>query len=357
MTTFEARSGFRVLALDGGGVRGYYTAVLLGRIAAHFSSSVGEGGAGHDIGKAFDLVVATSTGAILACTLCAGLPIERVTSLYRRQGPAIFPHPSQITWTNLLWCMRHWRKPSGNAEELRASLAAEFGCETLGELHARRGAALTIAATDLDTLRPRLFRTPHVVHHDGSVPLVDACMASCAAPIVLPPAEFAAPGSGCAGEVLGDGGLWANNPAIVALLEATAMAKPQQEIQLLSISTCPSVGRTRPRRNDRHTGLGYWSNGLRLMHNGLDAQSVAVAGMVPAIVRELKHPARVVRLLDPVLQPGEADELRIDNTTPRAFEAMEDLAMRAARLNIDHANENPSGDFSLLRDLFGTAVA
>jgi uncharacterized protein len=351
MTEFDARPEFRVLALDGGGIRGYYTAVLLGHLASYFSGARADG-VSLDIGRSFDLVVATSTGAILACSLCAGLPIERVIALYRRKGPEIFPYPAPIAWTSLLWCIRHWRKPSGNPAALRSALEGEFGSETLGELYLRRGTALTIQATDLDRLRARIFRTPHDAQHDGGALLVDVCMASCAAPILFAPVEINAIGATRAREVLGDGGLWANNPAIVALFEALAMAGPQQEIQVLSVSTCPSVGRTQQRRDRRHKGLGYWSSGMRLMHCGLDAQSIATAEVAQELVRVLKHPARVIRLVDPVLQPWEADELRIDNATSRAFDVMEDLAARAARLNIDRANGSSPGEFSLLQDFF-----
>jgi len=352
MTELDATPGFRVLALDGGGIRGYYTAILLRRLAAHFAGPAYASDNAPDIGKAFDLVVATSTGAILACTLCAGLPIERIISLYRDRGPAIFPSPSPITWTNLLWSVLHWRKPSADAAALRVALEDEFGGETLGELYRRRGTALTIAATDLDTLRPRTFRTPHVAEHDGSALLADVCMASCAAPILFSPAEIATTGSARASEVLGDGGLWANNPVIVALLEAAAMAGPQQEIQVLSMSTCPSVGRTQRRQDRGHKGLGYWSNGMRLLHNGLDAQSIATAELAQALVRRLRFRARVLRVADPVLQPAEADLLRIDNAAPRAFDVMEDLAVRAARLNIDRANDSSNGELPLLQELF-----
>ena len=91
---------------------------------------------------------------------------------------------------------------------------------------------------------------------------------------------------------------------------------------------------------------------MRLMHCGLDAQSITTAEVAQSLVRLLKHPARVVRLVDPVLQPGEADELRIDNATSRGFAVMEDLAARAARLNIDRANGSSPGEFSLLQDFF-----
>ena len=79
---------FRVLSLDGGGMRGLYTASVLSTLAQRFSPSNQL-----DIGKGFNLIAGTSTGGILACALAAGVPIERVIDLYRNEGPAIFRDP------------------------------------------------------------------------------------------------------------------------------------------------------------------------------------------------------------------------------------------------------------------------
>ena len=65
---------FRVLALDGGGMRGLYSATLLQVLAKRFNREFHD--KEPDVGKAFDLICGTSTGAILACALAAGIPLE-----------------------------------------------------------------------------------------------------------------------------------------------------------------------------------------------------------------------------------------------------------------------------------------
>ena len=62
---------FRVLSIDGGGMRGLYTAAYLSSLVQRYSVTRGE--AGLDIGKGFDLITGTSTGAIIACGLAAGV--------------------------------------------------------------------------------------------------------------------------------------------------------------------------------------------------------------------------------------------------------------------------------------------
>src|SRR5262245_15807132 len=79
----------RVLSLDGGGMRGTYAATYLACIARGFAERrrVGE----LDVGAAFDLIVGTSVGGIVACALAAGVPLGEVIELFRVHGPRIFP--------------------------------------------------------------------------------------------------------------------------------------------------------------------------------------------------------------------------------------------------------------------------
>src|SRR5580658_11200872 len=82
---------FRVLSLDGGGMRGTYTATYLDRVAATFAKR--RGVSALDIGGAFDLIVGTSTGGIIACALVAGVPLSEIVALYSQHGQAIFSRP------------------------------------------------------------------------------------------------------------------------------------------------------------------------------------------------------------------------------------------------------------------------
>ena len=78
---------FRVLTLDGGGMRGVYTSTYLGELADAFARK--RRVAALDVGKGFDLIAGTSTGGIVACALASGIPLRDVVSLYKERGRAI----------------------------------------------------------------------------------------------------------------------------------------------------------------------------------------------------------------------------------------------------------------------------
>jgi predicted acylesterase/phospholipase RssA len=330
---------YRVLSLDGGGIRGYYAAVLLSLLARHYAGAPGSMQGTPDPGVRFDLVCGTSVGAILACAVAAGVPTERVAALFRDEGPRIFRRPSPIDWRRLWWCARHWRAPSADASALRSALERVLGTETLAEVHRRRGIALCLVATDLVQCRLRLFRTPHAAPVDADVTLVDACMASAAAPILFAPVSHMG-GDRRAGELLCDGGLGAGNPLSIALREALAAADAHAAIHLLSIGTGSPMGLE---FGGGRKALGYWIGGLRLMQMSLDVQSRAAVDDVRALVPWLARATRMVRLLDPPMVPAEAAVLRMDNPAPEAFEIMDRLAAAAATSNIAGADRGGSG--------------
>ena len=99
---------FKILALDGGGLRGTFTAAVL----AKWDDMIKSGG-GNDIVKNFDLIAGTSTGAILAIGLAVGVtPLEMLT-FYRTEGPRIFPKDRRL---------RHWLKSKHESSTLRSTL-------------------------------------------------------------------------------------------------------------------------------------------------------------------------------------------------------------------------------------------
>lgn len=75
-------SMFKILSLDGGGVRGAYTASALASLQSKMQTPLAD----H-----FDLIVGTSTGGIIAIGLGLGIPPARLVEFYRSKGKEIFP--------------------------------------------------------------------------------------------------------------------------------------------------------------------------------------------------------------------------------------------------------------------------
>jgi len=106
---------FRILALDGGGIKGTFTAAVL----AAWEKDIGQRVCEH-----FDLITGTSTGGILAIGLGLGLPAERVLQFYRDQGPRIFP-VTRFT-RRFRHTIRQFFRPKFSQAVLWAALADAF---------------------------------------------------------------------------------------------------------------------------------------------------------------------------------------------------------------------------------------
>ena len=78
----------RILAIDGGGVRGIIPALALEAL---------EAATGRPARESFDFLAGTSTGAVIAGAVAAGIPAERIVSLYRRRGPELFQRRSSAS--------------------------------------------------------------------------------------------------------------------------------------------------------------------------------------------------------------------------------------------------------------------
>src|ERR1700681_3276796 len=91
---------FRILSIDGGGIRGIYPAAILAGLEQRFLG-------GRSIASCFDLVAGTSTGGIIGLGLGAGLTAANLLDLYVSQGNEIFPAPSD----SLLGRAKTWWRP------------------------------------------------------------------------------------------------------------------------------------------------------------------------------------------------------------------------------------------------------
>lgn len=352
---------YRVLSIDGGGVRGLYTACLLHGLAQRVARTTGQTTEKNlDIGNAFDMIVGTSTGAILATALAAGRPLEEVIDLYKSKAKEIFPSPTPPSSSKAKlykWIWKHKSTTSGSASKLRSALTDVLGTETVGEMFSRRNISLCVPTIDAETQKAWVFKTPHDqennrLQRDNNYKLVDVCMSSASAPIVLPLHKVSDPNSSSQNSNwFVDGGLWANNPVMVALVEALSFAPKDASIELISVSTCPPF--KAPPVEDKYAerGILAWKAGLGIVEMGLDAQSSAYSYMAKALTDHMNGRIRYIRLSDPSVDENISRELTLDNPSDKALEALVKLASRAVDQNMSEAT---TGDKSkaLIIDMF-----
>ncbi|MCP3022768.1 CBASS cGAMP-activated phospholipase [Cupriavidus basilensis] len=348
MTCSEGDSGsskpYRVLSLDGGGIRGLYTALLLKGLSNRFAANQRLAAtASYDLGAQFDLVVGTSTGAILATALAAGVPLERVIELYRQKARTIFTDPAGEGVRAGWWAVRHLRRAANDPSPLEDALSAVLGEETVAQMYARRGIALCVPSVNVETNKSWVFKTPHDkrtnrLNRDNDYRLVDVCMASTAAPMVLPLRGIASPGDK-EGAVnwFTDGGLWANNPSLVAMTEALSMSEPGQPIELMSVSTCPPFKGCTITEAGANRGTIGWQAGVGIVQVALDAQSYAYDYVTRTVAQHTGRDVGYVRLIDADVPAADAVHLALDNPSPNALDLLSRLARDAVDLNMSAA--------------------
>jgi len=349
---------FRVLTLDGGGMRGLYTAHLLRALSRLFDCNFAT--MDPDIGASFNLICGTSTGAILACGLAAGVPISTICDFYVKKGPQIFTKPKPINNGMLLslWLWRHLFRPAASHQVLQTSLEQVFGNQTLREVFEKRNIALCIPTIDAADYSSRVFKTPHSPdkQRDRNYTLSSVCMASTAAPVFFPLSRQNNPDN--EQEILHfvDGGLWANNPIMIGLTEALHLAPKTQEIEIVSVGTCDKPSGNPYTRQTPLWGLWQWQGGVKTLEMCLKAQSYGYANMAHFLAKsfsEYGRSVRVVRLDESMKSEEQYHSIGLDRADENAIRTLITLAEKdAARIHSTTLSGKTSPDYSIIDNIF-----
>ncbi len=203
----------RILSLDGGGAKGFYTLGVLKEI---------EGMLNCPLYKRFDIVFGTSTGAIIASLIALGYEVDEIHKLYTEQVPKVMKSMD----------------PHGKSEALAELADKVFGNATFEDVKTGIG----VVATKWVIERPMIFKGDVVQAHGRvgtfkpgfGVSIADAVQASCSAyPFFERKVVKTAAGDNV--ELI-DGGYSANNPTLYAIAEAViAMKKNRADLRVVSV--------------------------------------------------------------------------------------------------------------------------
>jgi patatin-like phospholipase/acyl hydrolase len=221
---------FRILSLDGGGLRGIIPVLVIKEI---------ERRTGKPITDMFDMIAGTSTGALIACGLSVSddgvnpkYKIADIEKIYTERGNDIFPKKK---WFNgFLSGVSALKNPKFKADGLQKVLEELLGEKRIADCFK----PIFVTTFDLYNNEALLFKYRQAIADPSrNARLIDICRATSAAPTYLPTYNFMYNDKK---RVCVDGGIYMNNPSIGALVEITKFHKEapynMEELSLSDIS-------------------------------------------------------------------------------------------------------------------------
>ncbi len=275
----------RILALDGGGIRGALSLGYLKRIedilrAKHNDPNL-------VLSDYFDLIGGTSTGAIIAAALAIGIDVNSIRALYQRLGGVVFDQQNILG--GFLW-------PKFSNTNLERELTTVFGDMELGSDKIKTGLCIVTKRADTRSTWP-LINHPNGKYFEPNrkILLRNALRASSAAPTYFAPEKLEVePGQQ---GIFVDGGIsMANNPALQLFLVATLNGFPfgwiptPKDLMLVSV------------------GTGFWST----KHSIEEVEKWGAVGQAKNIISMLMEDAAwhnqiLLQLLGKTVTPFEID--------------------------------------------------
>lgn len=256
---------FKILSIDGGGIKGVFPAKFL----ASLEDEIGEG----QIHKHFDLICGTSTGGIIALALSLGVPAKEILNLYQNNAKAIFGNRS--------WNI--FKKPFYSNKLLESLIKDIFKKYHSKDEDPRMVDALNKVKLLIPTYRllngdTQVIKTPHNgdLFTDKHIPMYMVAMATSAAPTYFNAYSnsFKRIDSDVVEDFSNkvDGGVFANNPSMLSVIEATTrLNKNLNDISLLSLGT--GQYKYEEAKSKKMWSVLYWLNKKRVIELFMQSQS------------------------------------------------------------------------------------
>ncbi|HUZ46744.1 MAG TPA: patatin-like phospholipase family protein [Terriglobia bacterium] len=278
----------RILSLDGGGAKGFYTLGVVAQVEAMLK--------GKPLCERFDLIFGTSTGAIIAALLSLGYKVEDILCLYRKHVPTIMKNSTS----------------RGRTRALDKLVGEVFGDKDFTQVRTGLG----IVATHWHLEKPMIFKSTVEQAHgrkDSFIPgfgctVGQAVRASCSAYPYFD-RYILTTGQGITVELF-DGGYCANNPTLYAIADAVkALGKAYSDLRVVSVG----VGMyPEPKHWVTPKCVAAWLaracigfTGLQLLQKTLDVNTTSMEQLRSILFNDIK----AVRINDTFQQPEMATDL------------------------------------------------
>lgn len=314
---------FKVLSIDGGGVKGVFVAKYLMIIESELKK---RSNGNVSIRNHFDLITGTSTGGLMAIAISLGISAEEIHNLYIDSAKGIFGNKRNI--------LRQFFDSSHSSKFLEKIIRDKFREYNKGKDPRLEDCKtdLCIPIYNLTTGEPSLLKTQNgkSSERDGQIPAFQVAMAAVAAP------TYFNPYTGVYSDLKGnqkqissivDGGIVTKNPALIAFLEATKVFnQPTSNLEILSIGT--GMRKLANETNNKRWGIHYWlfkDKRRRLFEMFTQGQSQQVIGYLNLMKKKVsKENSFVFDRVDTILRME--DDIAFDEYDNKKIIAFSNLA-------------------------------
>jgi len=304
---------FKILSIDGGGIKGLYSAKILQHFEEKFKVVLSD---------YFHLLCGTSTGGLIALAASLKISMSEVCQFYITEGPKIFPEYKKYKFWSWLFGQKitegdYKQMLSGGKfsdVNLKIALKKMFGERKIGDSHNY----LCIPSYSITEAEPWVFKYDHSnLERDNKAYYVDVALATSAAPTFFPLAEIPYYNN----TQFIDGGVWANNPTMVGLIEALrffvgAGNKPYKKIKILSISSLSITG-GKPVGLKRQRSFFDWKKDL--FETSLYGQSYFTDYFMNTMKAVTNIPIEYVRVPTADISKEQEDDIQLDVATEKAL--------------------------------------
>ncbi len=304
---------FKILSIDGGGIKGLYSASILASLELKTGKSITE----H-----FDMICGTSTGGLIAIGLANGMSAKSLVDLYMTKGSLIFPtsnnrfvrsfQNSYKSLKQIFFSNKHSVKP------LKRILEDLFEDKTMNDATN----LLCIPSFNLTNGQPKVFKksgSQTELFVDSTIKLVDIALATSAAPSYYPIHEHN-------NFLYTDGGVWANNPSLCGLLEAidyyVGEGKEFDDFSILSISSITTPNGWVSTSNKSKSIIG-WKE--KMFQTALDGQSYFTDYFLLKIVPKINPKGKYFRIKSPELSKAQMNVITMDRADKKTLSTIQSL--------------------------------